>query len=59
MASIKVFNFACFYWFKFNDENIRTGEICSELTIKTPEQCRWHYFVVFIGYFEHVSQIVL
>ena len=40
MASIKVFNFACFYWFKFNDENIRTGEICSELTIKTPEQCR-------------------
>ena len=51
MASIKVFNFACFYWFKFNDENIRTGEICSELTIKTP--------VVFIGYFEHVSQIVL
>ena len=42
--------------FKVNDRNTRTRcEICSNLTIKTPEQRHWHRSDVFILNFEHNS----
>ena len=56
------------YMFKVNNINTRTkGEICSKLTIKTPERRHWRcsglfivnlehstpFFIVFIIYFEH------
>ena len=45
------------YMFKVDNKNTRTRcEICSKLTIKTPEQ-RWHRSDVFIVNFEHISQI--
>ena len=45
---------------KVNYENTRTTyEICSELTIKTPERRHWRRFGVFIVNFEHISYIVL
>ena len=34
-------------------------EICSNLTIKIPEQRHWFRFGVFIVNFEHISHIVL
>ena len=46
--------------FKVNDRNTRTRwEICSELTIKTPERCQWRHSGVFIVNFEHISHLVL
>ena len=46
------------YLLKFNSRNIRTRcEICSKLTIKTPEQHQ--RFGVFIVNFEHISHLVL
>ena len=48
------------FLFKVNDRNIRTmGEICSKLTIKTPERRNWRRSSVFIVNFEQISQIVL
>ena len=45
--------------FKINDRNTRTRcEICSKLTIKTPEWRRWHRSGVFIVSFEHISHFV-
>ena len=45
---------------KVNDRNIRTRcEICSKLTIKTPERCQWHCSGVFIINFDHISHFVL
>ena len=42
--------------FKVNDRNTKTRcEICSKLTIKTPEWRRWHRSGVFIVSFEHIS----
>ena len=42
-----------------NNRNTRTSsEICSKLTIKTPEQCHWCCFGVFVN-FEQFSQTVL
>ena len=35
------------------------SEICSELTIKTPERRQWRHSGVFIAKFEWISQIVL
>ena len=35
------------------------SEICSELTIKTPERRQWRHSGVFIAKFERISQIVL
>ena len=45
------------YLFKVNKSNTRKKcEICSNLTIKTPEQRNWcRRFSVFIVHFEHVS----
>ena len=46
--------------FKVNNKNAVTrGEICSELTIKTPERRQWRRFGVFIVNFEHISHLVL
>ena len=48
------------YVFKVNNRNIRTRcEICSKLTIKTPERCHWRRSGVFIVTFEHISHLVL
>ena len=48
------------YMFKVNGRNTRTRcEICSELTIKTPERGQWHRSGVFIVNFEHTSHFVL
>ena len=44
------------YLLKFNDKKTRTRcEICSKLTIKTPEQRHWRRFGVSIVDFEHIS----
>ena len=48
------------YMLKVNNRNTRTRcEICSELTIKTPEQRHWHRSGVFIVNFEYISHLVL
>ena len=39
--------------FKVNNQNTRTMcEICSKLTIKTPERCQLHRSGVFVVHFE-------
>ena len=46
------------YMFKVNNKNTRTScEICSKLTIKTPERRQWRRSGVFIN-FEYISQLV-
>ena len=51
---------ACNYMFKVNKWNSRTRcEICSKLTIKTPEWHHWRRSGVFIVNFEHISHILL
>ena len=48
------------YMFKFNDRNTRTKcEICSKLTIKTPERWQWRRSGFFIVSFEHISHLAL
>ena len=48
------------YMFKVNNINTRSRcEICSKLTIKTPERHKWCRSGVFIVNFEHISQFVL
>ena len=45
---------------KINNRNTRTRcEICSKLTIKTPERRHWRRSGVFIVNFEHISDPVL
>ena len=45
---------------KVNNRNTRTRcEICSKLTIKTPEQRQWHCSGVFPVDLEHISHLVL
>ena len=52
-------NPAGIYLLKVNNINTRTRcEICSKLTIKTPEQ-RWRRSGVFTDNFEHISHLVL
>ena len=49
-----------FYLFKVNNRNTRTRcEICSKLTINTPERRHWRRSGVFIVNFEHISHLVL
>ena len=44
------------YLLKVNNRNSSTKcEICSKLTIKTPEQCQWRRSGVFIVNFEHIN----
>ena len=46
--------------FKFNNRNIGTRcEICSKLTIKTPERQHWSRSGVFIVNFEYISHLVV
>ena len=48
------------YLLKVKNRNTRTRcEICSKLTIKTPERRQWSRFGVFIVNFEHISHLVL
>ena len=48
------------YMFKVNNRNTGTRcEICSKLTIKIPERCRWRRSSVFAVNFEHISHFVL
>ena len=48
------------YTFKVNNKNTRTRcEICSKLTIKTPEQRQWRRSGVFEVNLEHISHLVL
>ena len=51
---------ASIYLFKVNNRNTRTRcEICSKLTIKTPERRQRCRYSVFIVNFEHISHLVL
>ena len=34
-------------------------EVCSKLTVKTPERCQWRLSGVIIVNFEHISHLVL
>ena len=44
--------------FKVNNKNTNIRcEICSKLTIKTPERCHWSHSGVFIVNFEHISNL--
>ena len=46
------------YMFKVNNRNTRTRcEICSQLTVKTPERRHWCRFVVFIVICEHILHL--
>ena len=46
--------------FKVNNKNTRArSEICSKLTIKTPERRHWRRSGVFIVNFEHISHLAL
>ena len=46
--------------FKVNNKNTRTWcELCSKLTMKTPERRQWRCSGVFIVNFEHISLLVL
>ena len=48
------------YLFKFNNRNTRPRcEICSKLTIKTPERRHWRRSGVFIVNFEYISHLAL
>ena len=48
------------YLFKVNNRNPRKGcEICSKLTIKTPEQRQWSRLDVFIVNFKHIAHFFL
>ena len=45
--------------FKVNNRKTSTRrEICSKLTIKTPERRQWRRSSVFIVNFEHISHLV-
>ena len=53
-------NPAGIYLLKVNNRNTRTRcEICSKITIKTPERRHWRRSGVFIVSFEHISHLVL
>ena len=48
------------YLLNVNNRNTRTScEICSKLTIKTPERHHWRHSDVFIVNFEHILHLVL
>ena len=53
-------HFTVIYLPKVNNRNTRTRcEICSKLTIKTPQRCHWRRSGVLIVDFEHISHLVL
>ena len=50
----------CIYLFIVNNGDTRIlYEICSKLTLNTPERRQWHRFGVFIFNCEQISQIIL
>ena len=50
----------CQYMFKVSNRNTRARcEICSKLTMKTPERHHWRRSGVFIVNFEHILHLVL
>ena len=56
----KIHNPAGIYLLKVNNRNTRArSEICSNLTIKTPERRQWHRSGVFIVNFKHISHLLL
>ena len=56
----KFANSADIYLLKCNNRNTKTRcEICSELTIKTPERHQWPCSGVFIVNFEDISHHIL
>ena len=55
-----VVHFPAIYLLKVNNRSTRTRcEICSKLTIKTPERGQWRLSGVFNVNFEHISHLVL
>ena len=51
---------ASIYLFKVNNRNTRKRcEICSKLTIKTPERRHWRHSGAFTVNFEHISHLFL
>ena len=45
---------------QYNNRNTRLRcEICSNLTIKSPERHQWRFSGVFIVNFEHISHLAL
>ena len=55
-----IVNPAKIYSFKVNNRNTRKRcEMCSKLTIKTPERRQWLRSGVFIVNFEHISHLFL
>ena len=55
-----VSNPADLYLLKVNNRSTRTSfQICSKLTIKTPEGHQWRCSGVFVANFEHISHLVL
>ena len=51
-----IYGFTGMYLLKVNSRNARSRcEICSELTINTPERRHWRRSPVFIVNFEHIS----
>ena len=57
---VNSFRLAGTYLFKVNNKNSRTRcEICSRLTIKTPERSQRRRSGVFIPDFEHISHLAL
>ena len=54
--NFKLINPAGIYLFKVNNRNTKARcEICSKLTIKTPERRHWRCSGFFIVNFEHIS----
>ena len=46
--------------FQVNNRNTRTrSQICSKLTIKTPDRLQWRRSGVFIVNFEHISPLAI
>ena len=59
-AVFQIFYPVGIYLFKVNNRNTGTvGEICSKLTVKTPERSQWRRSGVFIVNFKQISLIVL
>ena len=57
---ISTYNTDNIYMFKVNNRSTRKrGEICSKLTIKTPERRHCRHFGVFIVNSEHMSHLFL
>ena len=60
LLTLRIVISAGIYFPKDNNGNTRAiCEICSKLTIKTPERCHWRSFGVLNSNFEHVLDLFL